>query len=177
MLTISLIFSLASFRAAIAEGCDGIESGTSASVCITKSYLLNAFDRCSCHIGRCYPHVSRPHIGPNDQWNGFDQESAMEGSHWVGSKVGVRCRWLKMISRHVRTTKEPVQPIPLFEQLISLLMEVSRLIECHHLWLMWRQPQNRHVSLNVGFSSPFYLDLTKLARSTARCRMILIDSL
>lgn len=38
-----------------------------------------------------------------------------------------------MISRHVRTTKEPVQPIPLFEQLISLLMEVSRLIECHHL--------------------------------------------
>jgi glycerophosphoryl diester phosphodiesterase/phosphatidylglycerol phospholipase C len=26
--------------------------------------------------------------------------------------------------RHVRTTKEPVQPIPLFEELIALLMEV-----------------------------------------------------
>lgn len=38
MLTISLIFSLASFRAAIAEGCDGIESGTSASVYYEKLF-------------------------------------------------------------------------------------------------------------------------------------------
>lgn len=35
--------------------------------------------------------------------------------------------------RHVRTVKEPVQPIPLFEELISLIME----------------PENQHVSLNI----------------------------
>jgi glycerophosphoryl diester phosphodiesterase len=34
---------------------------------------------------------------------------------------------------HVRTTKEPVQPIPLFEQLIALIME----------------PENQHVTLNI----------------------------
>lgn len=38
-----------------------------------------------------------------------------------------------MVSRHVRTIKEPVQPVPLFEQLISLLMEVGRLIKYNHL--------------------------------------------
>jgi hypothetical protein len=42
-------------------------------------------------------------------------------------------RLLLLISRHVRTTKEPVQPIPLFEELVALLMEED----------------NRHVSLNV----------------------------
>jgi glycerophosphoryl diester phosphodiesterase/phosphatidylglycerol phospholipase C len=36
--------------------------------------------------------------------------------------------------RHVRTKKEPVQPIPLFEELVALLMEDG----------------NRHVSLNVS---------------------------
>lgn len=35
--------------------------------------------------------------------------------------------------RHVRTTKEPVQPIPLFEELIALIME----------------PENQHVTLNI----------------------------
>ena len=29
--------------------------------------------------------------------------------------------------RHVRTVKEPVQPIPLFEELVELLMEVGQL--------------------------------------------------
>lgn len=35
--------------------------------------------------------------------------------------------------RHVRTVKAPVQPIPLFEELIALIME----------------PDNRHVTLNI----------------------------
>lgn len=38
----------------------------------------------------------------------------------------------------MRTTKEPVQPIPLFEELIALLME----------------DENKHVSLNVSDNSP-----------------------
>jgi hypothetical protein len=39
-----------------------------------------------------------------------------------------RCRMIesRLMRRHVRTTKEPVQPIPLFTELIELLMEVSR---------------------------------------------------
>ncbi len=39
--------------------------------------------------------------------------------------------------RHVRTVKEPVQPIPLFEQLVALLME----------------PDNQHIILNVSTAS------------------------
>lgn len=36
--------------------------------------------------------------------------------------------------RNVRTTKEPVQPVPRFDQLIDLIME----------------PENKHVKLNVS---------------------------
>lgn len=40
---------------------------------------------------------------------------------------------MELTQRHVRTVKEPVQPIPLFEELITLLME----------------PGNHHVTLNI----------------------------
>jgi hypothetical protein len=39
-----------------------------------------------------------------------------------------------LTGRNVRTKKEPIQPIPLFEELIDLLME----------------DENKHVSLNVS---------------------------
>lgn len=41
---------------------------------------------------------------------------------------------LILTDRHVRTKKEPIQPIPLFKELIALLME----------------DDNKHVSLNVS---------------------------
>lgn len=131
-----------------------VSKAVRSSLCVLREITCwYAYDRCACHIGRCYPYVPRPHIGSNNHRNGFDQGSAMERSHWVCLKV-TGALWLaeKMVSRHVRTIKEPVQPVPLFEQLISLLMEVGRLTEYNHLWLMRWQPQNRHVSLNVGFS-------------------------
>jgi glycerophosphoryl diester phosphodiesterase/phosphatidylglycerol phospholipase C len=56
---------------------------------------------------------------------------------WVNS-------YLELI-RHVRTTKEPLQPIPLFEELVALLMEVSSLGNEAD-----KKSENRHVSLNVG---------------------------
>jgi hypothetical protein len=37
-------------------------------------------------------------------------------------------QWLN-VGRHVRTKKHPVQPIPLFEELIALLMEVGLALE------------------------------------------------
>ena len=53
-------------------------------------------------------------------------------------------------ARHVRTVKEPIQPIPTFEELIDLLMEVSSLSagwESANI-----QPENQHVVLNVRIS-------------------------
>ncbi|KIR62571.1 hypothetical protein I312_103315 [Cryptococcus bacillisporus CA1280] len=90
--------TLASFRAAIAEGCDGIESDVHAT---SDGVILMFHD----------PTLDRTTTGTG----------LIKNQPWKG------------VIEHVRTIKEPVQPVPLFEQLISLLME----------------PQNRHVSLNI----------------------------
>jgi hypothetical protein len=50
----------------------------------------------------------------------------------------------------VRTRKEPVQPIPLFEELLVLLMKVNCKVEVEFLLMLFGQPENRHVTLNVG---------------------------
>ena len=51
--------------------------------------------------------------------------------------------------RHVRTTKEPIQPIPTFAELVELLLEVSGGVDARVG--AESQPENRHVSLNVRF--------------------------
>ncbi|WVF72916.1 hypothetical protein IAT40_007734 [Kwoniella sp. CBS 6097] len=90
--------TLASFQAAIKEGCDGIESDVHAT---SDGVVLMFHD----------PTLDRTTTG-----KGLIREQP-----WSG------------VIEHVRTTKEPVQPIPLFEELIALLME----------------PQNQHVTLNI----------------------------
>ncbi|EIW71953.1 hypothetical protein TREMEDRAFT_24419 [Tremella mesenterica DSM 1558] len=90
--------TLASFRAAILEGADGIESDVHAA---SDGVVLMFHD----------PTLERTTTG----------------------KGLIRTQPWKGVIEHVRTIKEPIQPIPLFEELVELLME----------------PQNRHVSLNV----------------------------
>ena len=53
-----------------------------------------------------------------------------------GSRVRASSNsWLdQLICRHVRTTKAPHQPIPLFSEVLDILM----------------MPENRHVKLNVS---------------------------
>lgn len=46
----------------------------------------------------------------------------------------LRTRLVHVLERHVRTKKTPIQPIPLFEELLELLM----------------QPANRHIRFNVS---------------------------
>ncbi|WWC72093.1 uncharacterized protein I206_106053 [Kwoniella pini CBS 10737] len=90
--------TLASFRAAIKEGCNGIESDVHAT---SDGVVLMFHD----------PTLDRTTNGKglikNQPWNG--------------------------VIENVRTIKEPIQPIPLFEELIALLME----------------PENQHVTLNI----------------------------
>ncbi|WWC94971.1 hypothetical protein V866_001823 [Kwoniella sp. B9012] len=90
--------TLASFRAAIKEGCDGIESDVHAT---SDGVILMFHD----------PTLDRTTTG----------KGLIKNQPWKG------------VIEHVRTTKEPIQPIPLFEELIALLME----------------PENRHVTLNI----------------------------
>ncbi|ODN73318.1 hypothetical protein L202_07864 [Cryptococcus amylolentus CBS 6039] len=90
--------TLASFRAAISEGCDGIESDVHAT---SDGVVLMFHD----------PTLDRTTTG----------------------KGLIKNQPYKDVIEHVRTVKEPVQPIPLFEELVALIME----------------PENRHVSLNI----------------------------
>ncbi|KAL7418541.1 hypothetical protein Q5752_006999 [Cryptotrichosporon argae] len=90
--------TLASFRAAIAEGADGIESDVHATA---DGVVLMFHD----------PTLDRTTTG-----RGLIREQP-----WTGT------------IEHVRTVKEPVQPIPRFEELVDLLME----------------EENRHVVLNI----------------------------
>nr|ODN92543.1 glycerophosphoryl diester phosphodiesterase [Cryptococcus depauperatus CBS 7841] len=90
--------TLASFSAAIAEGCDGIESDVHATL---DGVVLMFHD---------------PSLGRTTNGSGLIKDQPWKG-----------------VIEHVRTIKEPVQPIPLFEELIALLME----------------PGNRHVTLNI----------------------------
>ncbi|WRT70151.1 uncharacterized protein IL334_007145 [Kwoniella shivajii] len=90
--------TLASFQAAIQEGCDGIESDVHAT---SDGVVLMFHD----------PTLDRTTTG----------KGLIKTQPWKG------------VIEHVRTTKEPVQPIPLFEELIALLMK----------------PENRHVTLNI----------------------------
>ncbi|WVQ84663.1 hypothetical protein IAT38_006818 [Cryptococcus sp. DSM 104549] len=90
--------TLASFRAAIAEGCDGIESDVHAT---SDGVILMFHD----------PTLDRTTTG----------KGLIKNQPWKG---GIE---------HVRTVQAPVQPIPLFEELIAMLME----------------PENSHVSLNI----------------------------
>ncbi|WVR07619.1 hypothetical protein IAU60_004661 [Kwoniella sp. DSM 27419] len=90
--------TLASFQAAIREGCDGIESDVHAT---SDGVVLMFHD----------PTLDRTTNG----------KGLIKNQPW------------KDVIEHVRTVKEPVQPIPLFEELIHLLMK----------------PENRHVTLNI----------------------------
>ncbi|WWD19706.1 hypothetical protein CI109_104170 [Kwoniella shandongensis] len=90
--------TLASFQAAIQEGCDGIESDVHAT---SDGVVLMFHD----------PTLNRTTTGTG----------LIKDQPW------------KDVIEHVRTTKEPIQPIPRFDELIALLME----------------PQNRHVTLNI----------------------------
>ncbi|WWC91815.1 uncharacterized protein L201_006762 [Kwoniella dendrophila CBS 6074] len=90
--------TLASFQAAIKEGCNGIESDVHAT---SDGVILMFHD----------PTLDRTTTG----------KGLIKTQPW------------KDVIEHVRTTKEPVQPIPLFEELIALLMK----------------PENRHVTLNI----------------------------
>nr|XP_018260788.1 glycerophosphoryl diester phosphodiesterase [Kwoniella dejecticola CBS 10117]OBR82946.1 glycerophosphoryl diester phosphodiesterase [Kwoniella dejecticola CBS 10117] len=90
--------TLASFRAAIKEGCDGIESDVHAT---SDGVVLMFHD----------PTLDRT----------TDGKGLIKNQPWKG------------VIENVRTVKEPIQPIPLFEELIALLME----------------PENQHVTLNI----------------------------
>lgn len=81
------------------------------------------------HFRRRHPHVPRPDAGPHDERHRHDQVAAVGGRHRVSNPRGC-----PNAIRHVRTTKEPVQPVPRFDQLIDLIME----------------PENKHVKLNVS---------------------------
>ncbi|GFZ48797.1 hypothetical protein JCM24511_06546 [Saitozyma sp. JCM 24511] len=82
--------TLASFRAAIAEGADGIESDVHAT---SDGVVLMFHD----------PTLDRTTTGTG----------LIRDQPWKGS------------IENVRTKKEPIQPIPLFEELIALIMEVG----------------------------------------------------
>ncbi len=76
-----------------------------------------------------------------------------------------------MWGRHARTKAEPIQPIPLFQELVDMLLEVSQIP-----WRQgrkadgWDQPENRHVVLNVGLRLGRGAGLMA-HRSTARSKM------
>ncbi|GHJ83744.1 hypothetical protein NliqN6_0146 [Naganishia liquefaciens] len=90
--------TLASYRAAILEGAEGIESDVHAT---TDGVVLMFHD----------PTLDRT----------TDGRGRIKEQKWEG---GIE---------HVRTRKQPVQPIPRFEELVALIME----------------PENRHVILNI----------------------------
>jgi len=90
--------TLASFRAAILEGAEGIESDVHAS---SDGVILMFHD----------PTLDRTTTG----------------------KGTIRTQPWKGVIEHVRTIKEPIQPIPRFEELVDLLME----------------PDHQHVFLNI----------------------------
>lgn len=92
----------------------------------TRSRLTTRRPR---HFRRRHLDVPRPDAGPHDERLGHDQVAAVGGRHRVSYPRGC-----PDAIRHVRTTKEPVQPVPRFDQLIDLIME----------------PENKHVKLNVS---------------------------
>ncbi|KAJ9093942.1 hypothetical protein QFC20_007028 [Naganishia adeliensis] len=82
--------TLASYRAAILEGAEGIESDVHAT---TDGIVVMFHD----------PTLDRT----------TDGKGAIKEQAWVGN------------IEHVRTKKEPVQPIPTFQELIELIMEID----------------------------------------------------
>lgn len=71
---------LASFKAAIVEGADAIESGE-------DDRELVADCRCPRYFRRSDPDVSRPHLGQDYHRDGRDQGPAVDGCHRVSAAL------------------------------------------------------------------------------------------